>query len=281
LKRVGFHRLRVSLAGATYALLLLCSLAGAQTPFFWDAHRRVERPDLGALRVIRFVVDDAYPPFGFTAADGSLAGFNVDLARAICDELKLACTVQARRFDTILGAIEQGLSDAAIASIAITPQTRARVDFTAPYYRTPARFAALREQSGGEASPAAFAGKSVGVQEHSAHEAYLRAFFASAVIKTYPTATALREALKKREVNVIFGDGVSLSVWLNSADSSNCCGFLGGPFTESRYFGEGVGVAVRKDSLILRRAIDYALSQLAQRGVYGDIYLKYFPLGFY
>ncbi|MFO0000197.1 MAG: transporter substrate-binding domain-containing protein, partial [bacterium] len=86
------------------------------------------------MRTIRFITDDEYPPFAFPGADGALMGFNVDLARAVCEELRLPCTIQTRRFDTILGAIEAGQADAAIASIAATPAARARVDFTAAYY---------------------------------------------------------------------------------------------------------------------------------------------------
>jgi polar amino acid transport system substrate-binding protein len=38
---------------------------------------------------------------------------------------------------------------------------------------------------------------------------------------------------------------------------------------------------VKKGNDDLRRALDYALVDLARRGIYTDIYLKYFPIGFY
>ena len=99
-------------------------------------------PGIASVKSIRFLTTDDFPPFHFALADGSLAGFDIDLARAICSDLKLACTIQARRFDTVLPQIEQGRDDAAIAAIADTPATRNAVAFTAPYYTTPARFVA-------------------------------------------------------------------------------------------------------------------------------------------
>ena len=249
-------------------------------PNYWDPQNRVERPDLGNLRVIRFTTEDEYPPFGFTLPDGALAGFNVDLARALCEELRVACTVQPRRWDTILPAVERGESDAAIASIAITQANRAKADFTAPYYRTPARFVA---RNGIEIEPGVptLSGKTVGVEARTAHEAYLRTFFPKTAVRLYETPAALRSALKRGEIDIAFGDGISLAVWLNGTDAAGCCGFRGGPYMDSSYFGEGVGIAVRKGNVPLRRGLDFALKRVAERGVYADIYLKYFPVGFF
>lgn len=253
----------------------------AQIPQFIDPQRRLERPDVSFLRTIRFITDDEYPPFGFLAPDGSLTGFNVDLARAICRELEVNCTIQARRFDTILPAIEKGEADAAIASIRISPQTSGSVDFTMAYYRTPARFAALRNSAPENMRPDTLEGRTIGVQEGSAHEAYLKAWFKTAKLKTYRDLAALLSGLKKNEVNIVFADGVSLAVWLNGADADNCCVFRDGPFTESRYFGAGAGIAVNKKNAALREALNYALAQISMKGVYADLYLKYFPVSFY
>jgi polar amino acid transport system substrate-binding protein len=101
-------------------------------PGFWDPRRRPDRPDLSRLTVIRFLTETDYPPFNFTGPDGNPAGFNVDLARLLCEEIKVTCTIQMRRFETLLDAITSNRGDAIIASLAVTPQLRARVDFTDP-----------------------------------------------------------------------------------------------------------------------------------------------------
>src|SRR5438034_8094578 len=114
-------------------------------PGFWDPRRRPDRPDLSRLTVIRFLTETDYPPFNFTGPDGNPAGFNVDLARALCDEIKVTCTIQMRRFETLIDAITSNRGDAIIASLAVTPPLRAKVDFTDPYYRAPARFVSRRD----------------------------------------------------------------------------------------------------------------------------------------
>ncbi len=290
----GFKSKGVSLTRAKWkglhffaAALALCAaslVVAADSiilPNFQDPQHRLDRPETTSIRVIRFVTEDDYPPFGFALPDGTLSGFNVDLARALCEELRVQCTVQARRWDTMIEAIEQGRADAAVASIAMTPANRARVDFTAPYYKTPARFVVRTGAALGDVSPEALADKTVGVVARSAHEAYLRAFFPRVTLRVYDNALALRSALKRNEVEIAFGDGVAFALWLNGTDAGGCCAFRGGPYTESRFFGEGVGIALRKDNQAVKRALDYALKRVFERGVHADLYLKYFPVGFY
>jgi polar amino acid transport system substrate-binding protein len=274
---------------ALAAMMLPCAAtflnpAAAQeifVPRFWDPKRRPEKPDFGRMTQIRFLTEDNYPPFHFRGPNGLPIGFNIDLARAVCDELGVTCTVQVRRFDTLLSALETNAGDAVIASIAITPETRAKADFTDRYYRTPARFAVKKDSALREISPELIAGRSVAVVTGSAHEAYIRTFFAETAIKSFPDAAAAFGALKNGEAELAFADGIALAFWLNGSDSGGCCDFRGGPYTESRYFGEGVGIAVKSGSDVLRRALNYALYRLWERGVFTDLYLRYFPVGFY
>jgi polar amino acid transport system substrate-binding protein len=250
-------------------------------PSFWDPGLHPERPDLSALRAIRFLTDDDYPPLNFALADGSLTGFNVDIARAICEELHIGCTIQARRWDTLIDSLETGKGDAVIASIASIAPVREQIDFTQPYYLTPARFATRKDSPLSDPTPASLVGKAVGVVAGSAHQSYLASFFPRAAARTFPNFAALHDALKAGAIDAAFADGLSLAVWLAGESSGDCCEFRGGPYTESRFFGEGVGIAVRKEDADLRRAMDWALARLAARGVYAEIYLKYFPIGFY
>ncbi|MDP2355516.1 MAG: transporter substrate-binding domain-containing protein [Beijerinckiaceae bacterium] len=250
-------------------------------PHFWDPQRRLERPDLSALRTIRFVTDDEYPPFAFPGPDGALAGFNVDLARALCEELKIPCTIQARRFDTIIDAVEQGQADAAIASLAATSATRARVDFTAPYYKTPGRFISPKDMTLDDVRPETLVGQRVGVVEGTAHAAFLETRFPRVERQEFADLPALIKALRSGETPLAFADGVTLAVWLNTEEGAACCAFRGGPFLDPLFFGDGVGVAVRKENAALRRALDFAFSRIAEQGVYTELYLKYFPVGFF
>jgi polar amino acid transport system substrate-binding protein len=247
-------------------------------PGFWDPRRRPERPDLSRITLIRFLTETDYPPFDFAGPDGAPAGFNVDLARLICEELKVPCTVQMRRFDTLIKSLDDKKGDAVIASIAETPESRQQVDFSDPYYRTPARFVSRRDVEIDDVRPQALEGRKIGVVAGTAHEAYLKTLFTEAALHPFPNADAARFALKKGEVDLLFGDGISLAFWLNGTDSGNCCVFRGGPFLESRYFGEGVGIAVRRGNDLLRQAFNWALFQLWEKGRFTDLWLKYFPI---
>jgi polar amino acid transport system substrate-binding protein len=278
-----FAATRFVLDGIRVAIwLALAPPALADTaPSFWDPALHLERPDISGLRAIRFLTDDDYPPLNFARADGSLAGFNVEIARAICEELHIGCTIQARRWDTLVDSLETGKGDAVIASMSATPALRERIDFTQPYYQTPARFVTRKDFPAGDITPATLSGKRVGAVAGSAHAAYLATFFPGLALVPYPNFIALHDALRAGAIDAIFGDGLTLAVWLSGEDSASCCAFRGGPFLESRYFGQGVGIAVRKEDAELRRAMDWALARLAARGAYAEIYHKYFPIGFF
>lgn len=249
-------------------------------PSFFDPHQRPSKPDMGDIHSIRFVTEDDYPPFHFALPDGSLAGFDVDLARAICEALKVACTIQVRRFDLLAAALDANESDALLAALRIDMESRKKFDFTAPYYATPGRFV-TRADSKLVATPEGLAGKRVGIIGKTAHEAYLKTFFLKTERKVFDDRVALRAALRKGEIDAIFDDAISSSFWLVGTDSQQCCVFRGGPYTESRFFGEGVGIAVKKGNRQLRDALDYALALLSANGTFTDLYLKYFPIGFY
>ncbi|WP_428989847.1 transporter substrate-binding domain-containing protein [Methylocapsa aurea] len=255
--------------------------AAAVAPSFWDPARKLEKPDLGAIKQIRFLTEDDYPPFDFALPDGAIAGFNVDLARAICEELELPCTIQRRRWDTLVAALDENAGDAAIASLAITAEARKKADFTAPYYTTPGRFVVRKDSELPGAAPAALADRTIAVAADSAHEAYLRKFFPASTLATYPTAQLARSALKDGRAHAMFGDAISLAFWLNGADAADCCMFKDGPYSDPNFFGDGVGIAVKKNNIALRRALDYALARVSQKGVYSELYLKYFPVGPY
>ncbi|MBI2715040.1 MAG: transporter substrate-binding domain-containing protein [Rhizobiales bacterium] len=246
-------------------------------PGFWDPRRRPERPDLSRISIIRFLTETDYPPFNYAGPDNAPAGFNVDLARLICEEIKVACTVQMRRFDTLIGALNSNNGDAVIASIAETPEMRKQVDFSDPYYRTPARFVSRRDVEI-EVRPEALEGKKIAVVAGTAHEAYLKTLFTEAELRPYPNADAAHFALKRGEVDLLFGDGIALAFWLNGTDSGGCCAFRGGPYLESRFFGEGVGIAVKRGNDVLRQAVNWALFRLWEKGRFTDLWLRYFPI---
>ena len=261
--------------------------AGAQpgdavtVPSFRDPKRRVERPPAGAVQAIRFVTTDDFPPFSFLDADGNLTGFDVDLARAICADLQIRCTIQARSWDDLLPALREKNADAIIAGLAITAASRKELDFSDIYMRSTGRFVVRRDGPAIDPTPAGLKGKTLAVVARTAHEAFLAAFFPEVGRKLYPTPEAARAAVKSGDADAHFGDGMQLSFWLQSEAAGGCCAFAGGPYLESRFFGEGLAIAVSRGDTNLKQALNSALESLDEKGVYSELYLRYFPVGFF
>jgi len=238
-------------------------------------------PDEPVLTQLRFITDNDYPPFNYIDESGKLVGFNVELAKAICAELKVRCSVQALVWDRMITAIENDAADAIIASLAITRRNRRRVTFSRQYYQTPARFVARRSDSIKEITPEILSDKRIGVARNTSHEAYLKAFFKTSTIRSFDTPDKARQALIDNQVDVVFGDGVSLMFWLNGIASNKCCTYSGSAFTESKFFGEGVGIAIKKNNSQLLKIINNGLDRVQKSGQFQKLFKRYFPMSFY
>ena len=227
---------------------------------------------------IRFLTDSDFPPFNYFDEDNVLTGFNVDVARAICLELNAACDVQVRAWDDLLPALAKGEADAVVASHVISANTLKVVDFTDRYYFTPARFVGKRGGARLDVTPDALEGKKIAVAKGTAHEAYVRVFFRDSSIRAFETVEVARDALIVGAVDYLFDDGISLAFWLNGTASKACCEFKGGPFSEPKYFGDGIGVAVKREDVQLKNLINTALKRMRESGRYEELLLRYFPM---
>lgn len=267
------------------ASLLAATPASAQetapAPSQWREETIGPRPDWSWLLVLRFVTETDYPPFNYRDEDGSLTGFNVDLARAICRELEVNCEVNSVDWSRLVPSLKDDSADAVIASLAITPKTVEQVDFTDSYYATPAKFVTRNDSRIDGVTPDDLEGLKIGVVKDTAHDAYLRDFFPESEIVGFESDTELRLALQEAKVDLLFGDAISLMFWINGADSQGCCQFRGRGFLEAKYFGEGVGIAVGKGNIRLKEVLDYALARVRGSGRLEELLLRYFPLAIY
>lgn len=248
-------------------------------PDFWNPRsrgERVEAPQTG--RAVRFLTDDEFPPLHFAGPDGAPTGFAVELARAACEKLAIACTVQARRFDTLLDALDTRQGDVVAAAVPLTPALREKFLATRPYFRWPARFAARTDRGLPAPSSAALAGRTVGVMGGSAHAAYLKAFFPKALPREFTDLAAAEGALKRGEIDYLFADGLNLALYVGGQEADACCALVGGDYLENRFFGEGIGFVTRQEDGPLARALDDALQRVWDDGKYTELYLRFFPV---
>lgn len=250
-------------------------------PLFWSPAQSPGKPVLAEIQQIRFLTTSDFPPFNFIDARGELVGFNIDLAREICTVLELVCTIRAGAWDKLAADLGNGTGDAIVASLALTPENRDLYDFSERYYTTPARFAARADIGAPKLSPDGLKGQKIGVIRNTAHAAYIGDFFSTSERVQFDDRDALRKALQDREITFMFDDGISMMFWLDSVAAEGCCVFVGGPFTESYYFGEGVAIAVAKGNDKLRTALNYGLREVHKSGKFLEIFLRHFPQSFY
>ena len=276
----------LAVLAAIAAGVLLPAPAFAQTkteivPDAWQGDVLRPKPDVLRLEKLRFVTDNDYPPFHYFDEEGVLTGFNVDLAKAICEALAVECDVRPVDWADLFTSLDKGEADAAIASIRITEEALTKADFTSRYYATPARFIARKESELKDVRPETVTGKKIGVAKGTGHEAYLKMFFPGAAVTPFDTADDAQNALKAGKVDLVFGDGIGLTFWLNGVTSDGCCEFRGGPFLDAKYFGEGVGIAVKRGNRSLVEILNYALEQVHASGRYEELFLRYFPMSFF
>ena len=253
----------------------------APAPSHWRDEAIGPKPDWSWLVVLRFVTDADYPPFDYRDEDGTLTGFNVDLARAICRELDVSCEVNVADWGKLIPTLKADQADAIVASLAITPEALEQVDFTDSYYATPGKFVVRNSSKLEDIRPEDLEDLKIAVVKDTAHEAYLKHFFSGAKIVSFATDEEARAALKEGKVDLLFGDSISLMFWLNGAESQGCCQFRGRGFLEAKYFGEGVGIAVAKGNIRLKEVLNYALARVRASGRLEELLLRYFPLAIY
>jgi polar amino acid transport system substrate-binding protein len=266
-------------------LLLFLMVAGwtggaaAQAlPNYVDPSARDSTPDLAAVPSIRFLTTADFPPFNYRDKAGALVGFNVDLAKGICTELKITCTIQAWPWDQAGKALADNQGDALIAGIALSPENGAQFDFSDIYLGLPGRFVTQAAAIRGF-DPAELAGKTVAVRKGTTHAEFVRRYLPKARIAEFPTETDALAAVAEGTADAYFGDGLRASFWLN--DHPGCCGFAGEPYFRPDLFGEGFAVAVLAGHYPVRDAINAALVKLKRSGVMDELYLRWFPVSFY
>ena len=224
--------------------------------------------------------EGAYPPFNNLESDGTLTGFDVDIAKALCEEMKAECTFVTQDWDGIIPALIAKKFDAIIASMSITEERKQQVDFSKKYYNTPPAIAVPKDSELTEATEAALAGKIIGAQASTTHSNYAEAHMKESEIKLYPTADEYKLDVANGRVDAVVDDVVVLSEWLKTEDGA-CCKLLGTLPIDPVINGEGAGIAVRKGETALADKFTAAIAAIRESGKYQEINAKYFAFDVY
>ncbi len=237
--------------------------------------------DAKEWKKVRIGVEGAYPPFSYVDPDGKLAGFDIDIANALCAQIGAECTMVQQDWDGIIPALLARKYDAIIASMSITEERKKKVAFTNKYYNTPTKFARKRG-SGIEISRAGLKGKTVAVQRATTHDNFITGEFGDSVnIKRYATQDeAYLDAVSGR-VDLLLADSVAMDDGFLRTDKGKDWEFVGPDYSDPKYFGEGAGIAVRKQDKELVAKLNKAIKEIRANGTYDAIAKKYFDFNVY
>jgi len=232
---------------------------------------------------IKIATEGAYKPFNYVAEDGTLQGFDVDIAKALCEKMKAECEIVAQDWDGMIPGLLAKKYDAIVASMSITEERKQKINFSDKYYNTPARIvaktdAAIKIGSDGQVDPASMAGMKIGVQRSTTHENFARKTFTQSEIAVYDTADNANLDLINGRIDARLDDAVVMDdevIKKNQGYAFFGKGYTGGDF------GAGVGVGLRKEDTALLDAFNKAIGEIRADGTYKQINDKYFSFDVY
>lgn len=226
-----------------------------------------------AQEKITIATEGAYPPFNNKDAAGNLIGFDVDIAKALCAEMKVECEIVAQDWDGIIPGLVANKYDAIVASMSITDERKQTVDFTDRYYSNYLRMVAKTGSGIGGIDD--LAGKNVGAQRATVAAAWAEDNLGrTASVKLYDTQTAAYADLEAGRLDVLVSDVYPAFDWLQ--------GKSGFEFVGDRIdIDDVIGIAVRKGEDDLREKLNKAIAAIRENGTYAEINKKYFPFDIY
>ncbi|MET3559541.1 polar amino acid transport system substrate-binding protein [Bartonella japonica] len=266
---------------------LLSSFTEAETagnlPSFFNLREHLVKPSTTGIIRLRFVTTFDFPPFNFLDQTGHLTGYNIDLLRAICSKLSLEklCEVEVVPWEELVNHVKDGKAEVIVAGLKETIKTHQDVVFTRSYLRFPARFVASQFVKLDEPINEKLIHLSTGLLLKSAHEKLFHNYFPEAKWQGFKDRKELYQALQDRKIDLIFDDGFALSLWLNNQKNVDYYHFIGGAYMAPQLLGQGMRLAVAKKNEKLIDLLNYALKSLEDDGKLAELYLRYFPIGFY
>ncbi len=222
---------------------------------------------------LRVGVEGNYPPFSQIAPDGKLSGFDIDIANAVCAEMKAECTLVQQEFDGIIPALNAKKFDMIVASMTITEERKKAVDFSDPYYDVPSRWVAKKGTFTGEATPEALKGKKIIVLRNSPRERYVKERYKDSEIMSVNKETDVYLELVAGRGDI--GSSVVSSESFLKKDQGKDYATVGKTVRLEGGSG-GVGIAVRKSDTELKDKINAALKAIKANGTYKSLQDKYF-----
>jgi polar amino acid transport system substrate-binding protein len=226
---------------------------------------------------LKIATEGAYPPFNYVDSNNQLHGFDVDIANALCERMKVECTIVAQDWEGIIPALLAKKYDAVVASMIATDERKKKIAFSNHYYRTPLSVAVPKDSDITDAQTN-FKGRTVGAQASSTQAIYAEDHYgpAGADVKFYPTLDEANSDLAAGRVDGVIADKFPLLAWAEST-GKDCCKIIG----DVNGTTADASIAVRKEDNALRERLNKALDEIVADGTYKKISSRYFAFDIY
>ena len=233
-------------------------------------------------QTMRIGIEAAYPPFAFKTTDGAISGFDYDIGNALCEKMKVKCVWTEQQFDGLIPSLKVRKIDAILSSMSITADRLKSVDFSKKYYHTPGKLV-MKAGTVINDPLVDLKGKRVGVQRASTYDRYATDNFAAAGIEVvrYGAQSEALLDLTSGRLDATLADIVNLDEGFIKTDAGKGYALVGPDFTDSRYFGNGAGIAVRKGDTATAEKLNAAIDAVRADGTYQKIQNKYFSFDIY
>ncbi|WP_312601597.1 MULTISPECIES: transporter substrate-binding domain-containing protein [Pseudomonas] len=228
-----------------------------------------------AADVLKVGVQGSLPPFSSVSGNGKLTGFDVDIAQALCAELKVQCQFVITSWDRMLPSLNARKFDAIISSMSITPEREQLVSFTIPYYMNSIQFIAPRDKPF-STDPRGLKGKVIGAGRATLSADWLSSHLGGQVnMRFYDSQEEANQALADGRVDAVLGDRFAHYAWLQTPEGQRF-ELKGEPVLQK----DRIAIAVRKNDPLKAR-LDEALKGILANGTYQQINARYFPFSLY
>ena len=222
---------------------------------------------------------EPYPPFTETSASGEWVGFEIDIANALCKAMQVECEPAPIAWDGIIPALTSGKVDMILGSLSITEERKQTIAFSDRYYYTASTFVAPKG-SGIDISPAGMKGKILGVQSSTTNADYAQKTYTDGVeIKYYNTQDEVNADLSAGRIDVMLADQLAMDAFVKSDAGKDMETVAVAPADPA--FGDGIGVALRKEDTELLAKVNAGIKALLDSGEYDAIAKKYFDFDIY
>jgi arginine/ornithine transport system substrate-binding protein len=234
-----------------------------------------------AMPDLKVAIDPTYEPFTFKTPDGKPTGFDVDIAEALCAEIKRKCVYVEQVWDSMIPGLQAKKYDVIVSSMSITEDRQKVVDFTDKYYNTPSRI--VVKSSTPFADIASLKGKKIGVLKGSTQEKYAMGELRPAGVSVVPYEAQDQVYLdiKSGRLDGTVADSVEVTGGFLSKPEGQGYGFVGPVLNDPKYYGSGVGIAMRQGETQLKDELNAAIKTIRSNGTYDTVSKKYFDFDVY